>query len=373
MNRPIRVLHILQRMEAGGTQSLLMNIYRNIDRTKVQFDFLVEYKEHQFYDDEIEQSGGHIYRTSVREDFNIFKFIRQLNSFFSKHSEYKIIHVHTYSIGFLCLKAAKNHGIKVRIAHSHNNSMTNDYKRCVKYIMQKLYTIYATDLFACSDEAGKYLFHKKNFHVLKNAIDSQKFIANKAIRNEVRKELGITNHFIVGHTGRFHPQKNHKYLVDVFVEIKSKQKDAVLLLIGDGPSLGEVKSYIGHKGLSDCVIMLKNRRDMHRLYQAMDVFAFPSLFEGLGIVAIEAQAAGIPVVCSDRVSEDTNVTPLYARLPIGTENINAWADKCIELANNPLCHTNMQEYIIKAGYDIAASAKFMQDYYINKEKLVTNQ
>ena len=183
MGEPIRVLHILQRMEAGGTQALLMNIYRKIDRTKVQFDFLVVYKEKQFYDDEIEKLGGHVYKLSFREDLNLPKFQKDLADFFAQHHEYKIVHCHAYTIGYFCLKAAKKAGISVRIAHSHNNETVHDVKYLPKLLMQRMFTKNATDLFACSEEAGKYLFKDKPFQVLKNAIDSQNFIADVDTRN----------------------------------------------------------------------------------------------------------------------------------------------------------------------------------------------
>ena len=220
MGEPIRVLHILQRMEAGGTQALLMNIYRKIDRTKVQFDFLVVYKEKQFYDDEIEKMGGHVYKLSFREDLNLPKFQKDLAVFFAQHHEYKIVHCHAYTIGYFCLKAAKKAGIPVRIAHSHNNETVHDIKYLPKLFMQRMFTKNATDLFACSEEAGKYLFKDKPFQVLKNAIDSQNFIADADTRNEIRKELGLKDKFVVGHVGRLHPQKNHYFLIDVFAEIR---------------------------------------------------------------------------------------------------------------------------------------------------------
>lgn len=304
MGEPIRVLHILQRMEAGGTQALLMNIYRKIDRTKVQFDFLVVYKEKQFYDDEIESMGGHVYKLSFREDLNLPKFQKDLKDFFKQHHEYQIVHCHAYTIGYFCLKAAKKAGIPVRIAHSHNNETVHDIKYLPKLFMQRLFTLNATDLFACSEEAGKYLFNDKPFQVLKNAIDSQQFVANENTRREVRQELGLENKFVVGHVGRLHPQKNHDFLIDVFAEIKKKKPDAELILVGTGPLEEKVRSKVADMGLTENVQFLGNRKDMNRIYQAMDIFVFPSLFEGLGIVAIEAQAAGVPIVCSEGLPPD---------------------------------------------------------------------
>lgn len=365
MGEPIRVLHILQRMEAGGTQALLMNIYRKIDRTKVQFDFWVVYKEKQFYDDEIESMGGHVYKLSFRENLNLPKFQKDLKNFFKQHHEYQIVHCHAYTIGYFCLKAAKKAGIPVRIAHSHNNETVHDIKYLPKLFMQRLFTLNATDLFACSEEAGKYLFKDKPFRVLKNAIDSQQFIANENTRREVRQELGLENKFVVGHVGRLHPQKNHDFLIDVFAEIKKKQPDAELILVGTGPLEEKVRSKVADKGLTESVQFLGNRKDMNRIYQAMDVFVFPSLFEGLGIVAIEAQAAGVPIVCSEGLPPETDITPIYRKLMLsdGTEK---WAEVALDMAKNPIVHTDMQKYVINAGFDMSATAKNMEEYYLNR-------
>ncbi len=365
MKEPIRVLHILQRMEAGGTQALLMNLYRKIDRRKLQFDFLVVYKEKQFYDDEIEKMGGHVYKLSFREDLNLLKFKKDLSVFFKHHSEYKIVHCHAYTIGYFCLKEAKKYGVPVRIAHSHSNSMTNDYKRYFKRIMQYLYTIYSTDLFACSEEAGKYLFLNKQFDVLKNAIDSYQFISNSNSRYLIRKELKIENCFVVGHVGRFKPEKNHVFLIDTFCEIKQKKHNSKLLLIGNGDPTEELQNYILKKGISNDVIILTNRNDMSQLYQAMDVFIFPSKYEGLGIVAIEAQAAGIPVLCSEGLPPETNITPLYKKIKL-SDGAKKWADIALDMGQNLNSHSNMQQYIIDAGFDINATAKYMENYYLKK-------
>ena len=369
MEKPVRVLHILQRMEAGGTQALLMNIYRKIDRNKVQFDFLVEYPDEQFYDDEIKKLGGKVYYSTVRKDFNILKFCNLLKDILRKNPDYKIVHVHTYSIGYFCLKAAKEMNVPVRIAHSHNNETVHDAKYLFKLALQKIYTIYATDLFACSEEAGRYLFKDKPFQVLKNAIDSQNFIANADTRNEIRKELGLKDKFVVGHVGRLHPQKNHDFLIDVFAEIKKEKPDAELILVGTGPLEEKVKSKVVEKGLADCVQFLGNRKDMNRIYQAMDVFVFPSLFEGLGIVAIEAQAAGVPIVCSEGLPPETDITPIYRKLLL-SDGAEKWANAALEMAQNPKAHTNMQQYVIDAGFDMDATAKYMESYYLNRWRTV---
>ncbi|WP_164506039.1 glycosyltransferase family 1 protein [Companilactobacillus insicii] len=363
MNKPIRILHILQRMEAGGTQAFLMNIYRNIDRSKVQFDFLVEYNEKQFYDDEIKLLGGKIFYTSFREDFNIFKFNEYLNSFFQSHPEYKIIHVHTYSIGYFCLKAAKKAGVTVRVAHSHSNETVHDYKYLPKLLMQRVYTKYATNLFACSNDAGKYLFKHRKFEVVRNAIDSRKFKFNACKRNNIRKELNLDNKFVVGHVGRFHKSKNHMFLIDVFKEIKKYNNNSVLLLVGSGPEEQRIKEKVEKLNLSDSVIFLSNRSDMDYIYQAMDVFVFPSLFEGLGIVTIEAQCSGIPTLCSERIPADVNITPLYNELSLDLSP-NYWAKCAIQISKDSYAHHDMQKLVIDSGYDIVEVSTAMQNFYI---------
>lgn len=327
---------------------------------------MVVYKEKQFYDDEIEKMGGHVYKLSFREDLNLPKFQKDLAVFFAQHHEYKIVHCHAYTIGYFCLKAAKKAGIPVRIAHSHNNETVHDIKYLPKLFMQRLFTLNATDLFACSNEAGKYLFKDKPFRVLKNAIDSQQFIANENTRREVKQELGLENKFVVGHVGRLHPQKNHDFLIEVFAEIKKKKPDAELILVGTGPLEEKVRSKVADMGLIENVQFLGNRKDMNRIYQAMDIFVFPSLFEGLGIVAIEAQAAGVPIVCSEGLPPETDITPIYRKLML-SDGAEKWAEAAIEMAQSSKAHTNMQKYIIDAGFDMSATAKNMEKYYLEKE------
>lgn len=362
MKEPIRVLHILQRMEAGGTQALLMNIYRNIDRNKVQFDFLVEYPNKQFYDEEILKLGGRIYYSNVRNDFNILKFIKKLKKII-KEKDYKIVHVHTYSIGYFSLKAAKKCRVPVRIAHSHNNETVHDFKYLPKLFLQKIYTIYANYLFACSEEAGRYLFENKDFKVLNNAIDSKKFIYNEDIRKEMRKKLGLEDSFVVGHVGRFHPQKNHKFLINIFSKIKERKNNAKLLLIGRGELENAIKKQVKELNLQDDVIFLGNRKDINDLYQCMDVFLFPSLFEGLGIVAIEAQASGTPIVCSNMLPKETEVSDIYIKLDL-KRPIEEWAEKVIDIANKNQVKRNLRQNIIESGFDLSSTVKMLQNFYL---------
>lgn len=367
MKKPIRILHILQRMEAGGTQALLMNLYRNIDRSKIQFDFFVMYPDKYFYDDEIVKLGGKVYYSTVRLDKNIFKYMKKLEEII-KENNYKIVHVHAFTIGYFALKTAKKCKVPVRIAHSHNNQTVKDEKIILKKVLQKIYTIYATDLFACSEEAGKYLFKRKKFNVLNNSIDSMKFVFDEEIRKKVRKNLNIKeNEFLVGHIGRLHAQKNHNFLLDVFVELKKKIKESKLLLIGDGPLEEDIKKKIKRLNIEQDVIMLKNRSDVNELYMAMDVFLLPSLFEGLGIVAIEAQASGTPIVISNGVPDTANITPICKKIKL-TDSPIKWANEAINISKSKLAHTNMQKYIIKSGFDMQSTVNWLEEFYLSSIK-----
>lgn len=362
---PVRVLHVLQRMEAGGTQALLMNLYRNIDRSKLQFDFLVEYTEKQFYDDEIESLGGRIYRSSIREDFNLPRFNRFLKTFFEEHDEYDIVHCHTYSIGYFVLKAADNAGVSIRIAHSHNNRM-GGHGVCLKAIMRSLFSIHANQFMACSDEAGRFLFGNRDFTVVKNAIDVDKFAFDKSIRADVRRDLGLDSAFVVGNVGRLHQQKNQTFLLDIFNEVLDISPNSKLLLVGNGPLRESILSKADNLGISDRIVLLSNRSDMDRLYQAMDVFVLPSLFEGLGIVAIEAQSSGLPTICSNGVAEDANVSALFSRMSL-SDSPKAWANLIVRMdgIRDSLAGANG---VIAHGFDIKDNAENMQAWYLSKAR-----
>lgn len=364
MSEPIRVLHILQRMEVAGVQTLLMNLYRKIDRDRIQFDFLVHYTAPQFFDKEIEAMGGKIYRFSVREDYNFLKYYKDLNKFFKEHKEYKIVHGHMHTLGGVYLHVAKKRGVPVRIAHSHTNATQKDAKQFVKILMNHLYAMDANVLFACSSAAGKYMFGSKQFEVINNAIITDNFVYSEASRQSKRRELNIEDKFVIGSVGRFELQKNQQFTVEVFEKISKVRPDSVLLLIGTGSMQDKIKALVAEKGLKEKVMFLGNRSDVAELYQAMDVFVMPSLFEGLGIVAVEAQAAGTPVVCTDTLPVEINVSPLIYRLSLD-KSVWEWAEMIMQAVNNPQSHQNMKSYIIEANYDMDVLAKKIQTFYID--------
>lgn len=363
MSKPIRILHIVQKMEAGGTQAFLMNLYRNIDRDKIQFDFLVEYEEKEFYDDEIISLGGKIYYTNFRKTLNVIKFKKTLSNILKEHPEYKIVHIHATAIGKICTDVAKKCGVKTIIAHTHNNSAVKDWKYYPKILLRKLYTKGPTDFFACSEDAGRYTFKNKKFTIVYNAIDIDKFLFKQEIREEFRKEFNIEDKFVIGNIGRLHEQKNQSFLIDVFYEIQKRKDNAILLIVGKGPLENELKEKVSNLGINDKVYFLGNRKDIERIYQGMDVFVLPSLFEGLGIVAIEAQVSGLPVIASTGVAKEANITNNILNIDL-SEPIDVWVEAiCKTKVNN---RKSIEDIVRKSKFNIKNNVKFLQEFYLKK-------
>lgn len=374
MSEPIRILMINYKMQCAGIEAFIMNVYRNIDRNKIQFDFLVHYKEPQYYDNEIVKLGGKIYRLSVREDNNFVKYFNDLKFFFDTHKEYKIVHGHMESFGVFYFKAAETGGVPVRIAHSHIAQKNSGLKGIIKDILNKGFALYATDLFACSDSAGKFVFgDNAKYTVFNNAIDVDLFRYNTIVREAVRQELGILdNQFVIGHVGRFNTQKNHTFLIDIFSEIHHKDPTAILLLIGEGDLEKEINDKVLLLGLSNVVRFLGVRRDVNRLYQAMDLFLMPSLFEGLPVSGIEAQAAGLKCVFSDTVTERTAVTENVEFISLKT-SASDWAKTILRWREGYVREDTSGE-LIGSGYDIKVQARNLQSFYlkeINRSNSIT--
>lgn len=364
--QPIRILEVCQRMEAAGVQALLMSIYRNIDRSKVQMDFLVHYNEKNIYDEEIESLGGKIYRFPVREDYNFIKYIFQLRNFFSEHPEYKIIHGHMDSLGALYLHEAKKAGVPIRIAHAHNAAVQNGLKKYIRLFMIHRYKKYANKLFACSKVAGDFMFGHTEFKIINNAIDAEKFEFNETIRTQKREELYIQDKVVVGNVGRFHVQKNQVFLIEVLKECVKNNKDVILLLIGSGELETDLKTVIKKNGLEHNVIILNNRSDVNELYQSMDVYVMPSLYEGLPVSAMEAQCSGLPCVFSDTITKEVDISGNIKFIPLelGPEE---WANTILDLA---LTHNrkNVKQTIVDAGYDAKNEAISWQNQYMDYVK-----
>jgi glycosyltransferase involved in cell wall biosynthesis len=367
MSSPIRILQVLAGMNRGGSETLIMNIYRNIDRAKVQFDFILFRSEECDFNEEIRNLGGKIHYIPRYNGKNHFKFKKSWNSFFKEHPEYKIIHGHVRSTASIYLKIAKKYGL-VTIAHSHSTSSRgNKIEQLAKNLIQYPIRYIASYLFACSDAAGKWLFGSKyikkdNFKIVHNAIESEQYIYNELSRSKQRKKLNIDNKIVFGHIGSFTHPKNHAFLIDVFKAVHDKNENAVLILVGDGELRSSIEEKIRDLKLTNNVILTGVRSDIPELLQAMDVFVFPSLFEGLGIVAVEAQAAGLPCIVADTIPKEAFVTDLIKILSLKDSPV-LWAEMILDNISHKRKDT--QQEIIKQGYDIKETVKWLEEFYLN--------
>lgn len=365
----IRVLHVLGTLDSGGAESRTMDIYRKIDREKVQFDFLIHTEKKCFFEDEIYALGGRIYRMPQRTLKNSFKYYKKLKRFFNQHKEYKIVHGHSLSSGFLYLSIAKKCGASVCIAHSRCG-LTNhsDFVSKIKRNFKKLSRFYATEKFAVSKIAGIAAFGCKSIErnevkIIPNGIDAKKYTYNADVREKMRKELNIDNNVVIGHIGRFQQQKNHDFIIEVFSEIHKKEPNSKLILVGDGELKSKIEEKVNTLQLSDSVIFTGVRSDVPDLLQAMDVLLFPSFFEGLPGVVLEAQAAGLPSVISDKITDEVKITDLVEYLPLN-KNAEYWAEKLLEFSRK-FERRNTYNEIVEAGYDIESVAKWYEDFYLN--------
>ena len=269
----------------GGVESVVMNYYRNIDRDKIQFHFLCDEDSTDIPYDEIERLGGKVIVIPPYQ--KLFKYQKELYKIF-KENNYKIVHSHINALSVFPLRIAKKAGVPIRIAHSHTTSNKKEWKRnLAKNILRPFSKVYANQFFACTEHAGKWLFGKKvverkKLNVINNAIDLKKFEFNEKIREDLRKEFGIKEDTIViGHIGRFMKQKNHEFLIDVFNELYKKNQNTVLILIGQGPLLNEIKQKARNLDIENKIKFIGQVTDVERYYNIMDVFVFPSIYEGL--------------------------------------------------------------------------------------------
>ena len=365
MNEPIRVLQVVTAMNRGGLENMIMNYYRNIDRNKVQFDFLTHRAEDQDFDDEIKKLGGKIYHISRLNPFS-YRYLRELNHFFQTHTEYRIIHVHQDCLSGVALKIAKKNGVPVRIAHCHSSSQDKGVKYYIKLIYKKNIKKYATKLFACGDKAGKWMFETDYFETLPNAIDAKKYVFDVSKRIAMRKELNLGESYVIGHVGRFSKVKNHEFLLDVFENIYRINQNTKLLLVGTGEKKKDIEKIVREKQLENCVIFTGLRIDINMIMQAMDIFVLPSLYEGVPVTMVEAQAAGLPCIISDRVPLDCKITENVRQLPLDSP-ISEWTDSILKYQN--FKRENMYEAIVKKNYDIKNNARYLQNYYIEQYKM----
>lgn len=357
----IRVLQCVNDMHRAGLETMLMNYYRHIDREQIQFDFLTHRPERSDYDDEIESLGGKMYYAPRLYPQNYLAYFKWMKNFFAEHPEYKIVHSHIDAMSYLPLLAAKKSGVPVRIAHSHSTSIDKDFKYPLKqYYRYRLGSV-LTDEFSCGKAAGEFLFRNDKFTLIPNAVEATKFYYNEMIRNEVRKEMGISScTFVMGHVGRISYPKNHRFLIDVFKAFHAIKKDSVLLIIGTGDMEKEIKDYAKESGVNECINFLGNRNDTERFYQSFDVLMLPSLFEGIPLVGVEAQFADLPCFFSNKVPMEVAFSDKthFIRLD---QSADEWAK---EIAQVDILNRNSKRSILtNAHYNIQKAHNVLEKKY----------
>lgn len=368
MSKPTRVLHCFGKMDRGGAETYIMNIYRNINRDKIQFDFVVHTEDKCSYDDEILSMGGKIYRVPRYNGINLLKYIKAWEKLFrSNDKKWTIIHGHMFTTASIYLKIATKYKLTT-IVHSHGTStgkgITSKIKNCVQYPVRYI----ADYLLACSNSAGEWLYGNKvnnneKYIIINNAINAKEFSFNYKKRDLKRKELGVDNKFIIGHVGSFMAVKNHTMLIDIFHEIRKENKDAVLLIVGDGPLRNKMEKKVRDLNLYDSVIFTGVRSDVSELFQIIDVLVFPSLYEGLPLTLIEAQASGVKCVVSDNITEEVKITENIEFLSLDN-SLDYWSKQVLKYEEG-YERKNTYIEICNSGYDIKENVKWLEKFYLN--------
>ena len=351
---------------------MIMSLYREIDREKVQFDFVENCPERGMYDDEIESLGGRIFHCPRYSGVNHASYVRWWTDFFDVHSgEFSVVHGHLGSTASIYLGVAKKHGI-FTIAHSHNAQNGYSLKGTL-YAAYSFPTRFIADyFFACSQAAGVSRFgrriaaDKRRYSILPNAIRTEDYAYSPQVRARVRAELGVGDKTVIGHVGRFDLQKNHPFLLQTFCAIRARRSDAVLLLVGDGKDLQKIQAEAHSLEIENSIRFLGVRTDVNELLQAMDVFVFPSLYEGLPVTLVEAQTAGLPCVISDRISEECILTEGLVTVERLESSAEQWAEHILSQIGED--RKSRQAEVAARGYDISETAVWLKEFYLERAK-----
>lgn len=378
MGQPVRILHILGNTQLGGAESRIMDLYRHMDRSVVQFDFVVHSKEEGYFNEEIRKLGGRIFRVPRFRVLNYFSYCRAWKKLLQEHrdadgrSEFHMIQGHMTSTAAIYLPIARKCGIETTIAHARSAGVDKGLKGILTRFLRRNLSKKADYLFTCSELAGISVFGKKaveqgRTRFLPNAIDCQKFAPDPLVREKIRKELGIENCYVIGHVGRFHYAKNHEYLLRVFAElVKRKTRDYVLLLLGEGSGMEDIRILSRELGIEDKVYFLGNKSNVNDYYQAMDYFVYPSRFEGMPGTIVEAQTAGLRCLMSDTICKEVIATELVTTRSI-SEDPGLWADEIEQHLQYQ--RSSRVDEMKELGFDVHGQAVLMTDFY-TKEKLL---
>lgn len=363
---PIRILQISYGMDRGGAETLIMNIYRNIDRTKVQFDFLLHNPERTAYEDEIESLGGRIYHIPRFLGYNKLSYDKELKVFLDAHPEFTIIHDHLMDSAEETFKIAKKLG-RITVAHSHTVQNGHGIEDGIRFLFRRSLYKYADVRLACSKKAGLWLYrNKKDFIIINNGIDTEKYRFSEELRREKRNELGITPETIlVSNVGRLVEGKNHRRLIDIFALFHQANEDSKLMITGAGELEDVLKKKVKDKGLENNITFTGERSDIPALLAASDIFLFPSLSEGLGIVLVEAQAEGLPCVLSSNIPEEVDLIPSLVNRVSLDEDDGAWEKKMKQVLERKTTERETRYLEVRdKGYDIRKTAGIIENLFL---------
>lgn len=377
MGKPIKILHVVGRMQKGGIETLLMNIFRNLDRDMYEFSFLVHTSEKADYDEEIMRLGGNIHHAFHPKE-NIVKYENNIKKILQETGPYDVVHSHIYTFSGVVLEIARKVGIKVRIAHSHtvDNKMETSYmKRLYKFLMRKKIMSNATHLIGCSNEACTSLFGKnseqdKRIQIINNAIDLTSFQEAECLlsNNSIRKELNLPdNSFLVGNVGRFVNAKNHMRLLEIFNNVLQINSNSFLILVGEGELVEKVRIRVSELGIENNVFFLGVRNDIPQLMKELDVFVLPSLYEGLGMVLVEAQAAGTKCIASNKVPIHSDIGLNMIDFIDLKKDDEYWANMIIKQKSSIPRWDERKKAIIERGYDIKSIVETLERLYKKNE------
>lgn len=365
MIKPIRVLCVFSTLDRGGAETMCMNLYRKIDRSKVQFDFVKHTDAIGAYEDEITKMGGKVFNAPKLQLSQYVKYVQWWKKHFIGHPEHIIVHIHFFTItGAIVPIAHKMH--RTVIGHSHGNTNIAGIKQAVRMLFLRMGSAQVDYAFACSNAAGHYMYGNGEFIVLNNAIDTREYEYDVRVRETIRKKFGINNEILIGHVGNFSYVKNHRFLFDIFSVIKERKTNVKLMLVGDGSLHDELEKQAKKQGIFDDIIFTGARSDVNELVQAMDFFVFPSLYEGLGIVLIEAQASGLSCVMSDKVPNEAIVTDDLVTVMSLEQSAEEWADHILSRLGEERC--GRADEVKKHGYDIVDIANWLEEFYLSIDK-----
>ncbi|PRR81764.1 glycosyltransferase family 1 protein [Clostridium vincentii] len=367
----IKVLQVVGQLTIGGQEMMVMNFCRFITKEEIEFDFLVYGDKVGEFEKEAKLMGGKVIHAPSLNEVGYREFKHRIKKIMEENGPYNAIHSHTsFNSGFI-MKVAKEKGIPIRITHSHT---TKPGKKST--VVFKLYTNFmrrwiinnSTHLLACGNEAGNYLYSedvfKKKGIIIKNGINVKRFTPNSQVRDEMRKKFDVENKFVIGHVGRMSVEKNHIFLINIFKEIHKRDSNAVLILVGTGPLYDELKSKVIKLEIEKNVIFTGQRADIPEILQLMDIFVFPSIYEGLPVSVVEAQATGLPCIVSKNVTSEIKVTELVKFMDLKTAE-KIWADVILEKRHFP--RMDITEEIEKSGYGIQGICKQLENLYCKGE------